>query len=29
MVRYRLGLSAAVALDAIWTRYHEKRGSRS
>jgi hypothetical protein len=23
-VRYRLGLGAAVALDAIWGRYREK-----
>jgi NAD-dependent deacetylase len=27
MVRYRLALGAAVALDAIWSRYKEKRGS--
>jgi NAD-dependent deacetylase len=26
IVRYRLALGAAVALDAIWTRYKEKRG---
>ncbi len=28
MVRYRLRLGAAVALDAIWTRYNEKHVSR-
>jgi NAD-dependent deacetylase len=28
LVRYRLTLGAAVALDAIWKRYHEKHGSR-
>ncbi len=28
LVRYRLALGAAVALDAIWTRYNETRGSR-
>jgi NAD-dependent deacetylase len=27
IVRYRLALGAAVALDAIWARYREKRGS--
>jgi NAD-dependent deacetylase len=27
MVRYRLALGAAVALDAIWTRYNEKQES--
>jgi NAD-dependent deacetylase len=27
LVRYRLALGAAVALDAIWTRYKEKHGS--
>jgi len=27
MVRYRLELGAAVALDAIWRRYNEKRPS--
>jgi NAD-dependent deacetylase len=26
LVRYRLALSAAVALDAIWTRYNERSG---
>jgi NAD-dependent deacetylase len=28
LVRYRLTLGAAVALDAIWSRYNEKRASR-
>ena len=28
MVRYRLALGAAVALDAIWTRYNEQHVSR-
>jgi NAD-dependent deacetylase len=28
IVRYRLALGAAVALDAIWTRYREQRGPR-
>jgi NAD-dependent deacetylase len=27
LVQYRLGLGAAVALDAIWTRYREKHGA--
>jgi NAD-dependent deacetylase len=26
LVRYRLGLGAAVALDAIWKRFQEKHG---
>ena len=28
LVRYRLALGAALALDAIWARYNEKRPSR-